>query len=160
MTYSTYFTKSLPNIVHCVWMTTNCVHVWFVKINHPSIIISNNKSPVFHPNYMCAGEKQAATHVSLDQEYDQDLAAMWCHLEEQLVAAANRGTVPVNFQPTQCCLNSQTDNQRNPVAVVEGKRSLADSGTVLFKMIPRLLLSSSLHRSTALFLPLSLQSQS
>lgn len=70
---------------------------------------------------MCAGEKQAATHVSLDQEYDQDLAAMWCHLEEQLVAAANRGVVPPTFQPTQCCLNSQTDNLRYPLAVAEGK---------------------------------------
>ncbi|XP_039983862.1 trafficking protein particle complex subunit 8 isoform X2 [Xiphias gladius] len=68
---------------------------------------------------LAEGEKQAATHVSLDQEYDQDLAAMWCHLEEQLVAAANRGIVPVNFQPTQCCLNSQTDNLRHPLAVVE-----------------------------------------
>lgn len=68
-----------------------------------------------------SGEKQAATHVSLDQEYDQDLAAMWCNLEEQLVAASNRGIVPANFQPTQCCLNSQTDNLRCPLAVVEGK---------------------------------------
>lgn len=77
---------------------------------------------------MCVGEKQAATHVSLDQEYDQDLAAVWCHLEEQLVAAANHGAIPVNFQPTQCCLNSQTDNLRHPLAVVEGKRTSA--GTV------------------------------
>lgn len=68
---------------------------------------------------MCAGEKQAATHVSLDQEYDQDLAAMWCHLEEQLVATANRGVVPATFQPTQCCLNSHTDNLRYPLAVAE-----------------------------------------
>ncbi|GAA6231935.1 trafficking protein particle complex subunit 8 [Lates japonicus] len=72
-----------------------------------------------HERRLAEGEKQAATHVSLDQEYDQDLAAMWCHLEEQLVAAANRGIVPVNFQPTQCCLNSQTDNLRHPLAVVE-----------------------------------------
>lgn len=76
---------------------------------------------------MCAGEKQAATHVSLDQEYDLDLAAMWCNLEEQLVAASNRGIVPVNFQPTQYCLNSQTDNLRHPLAVMEGKRSSADT---------------------------------
>lgn len=75
---------------------------------------------------MWAGEKQAATHVSLDQEYDQDLAAMWCQLEEQLVAAANRGIVPVNFLPTQFCLGNQTDNLRHPLAVVEGKWSLAD----------------------------------
>uniref|UniRef100_A0A4W6CYI7 Trafficking protein particle complex subunit 8 n=1 Tax=Lates calcarifer TaxID=8187 RepID=A0A4W6CYI7_LATCA len=72
-----------------------------------------------HERRLAEGEKQAATHVSLDQEYDQDLAAMWCHLEEQLVAAANRGIVPANFQPTQCCLNSQTDNLRHPLAVVE-----------------------------------------
>uniref|UniRef100_A0A8C4NUR0 Trafficking protein particle complex 8 n=1 Tax=Dicentrarchus labrax TaxID=13489 RepID=A0A8C4NUR0_DICLA len=72
-----------------------------------------------HERRLAQGEKQAATHVSLDQEYDQDLAAMWCHLEEQLVAAANRGIVPVNFQTTQCCLNSQTDNLRHPLAVVE-----------------------------------------
>ncbi|XP_061593405.1 trafficking protein particle complex subunit 8 isoform X2 [Cololabis saira] len=72
-----------------------------------------------HERRLAEGEKQAATHVSLDQEYDPDLSAMWCHLEEQLVASANRGLVPVNFQPTQCCLNSQTDNLRPPLAVVE-----------------------------------------
>ncbi|KAE8293871.1 Trafficking protein particle complex subunit 8 Protein TRS85-like protein [Larimichthys crocea] len=72
-----------------------------------------------HERRLAEGEKQAATHVSLDQEYDQDLAVMWCHLEEQLVAAANRGIVPVNFQPTQYCLNSQTDNLRHPLAVME-----------------------------------------
>lgn len=68
-----------------------------------------------------SGEKQAATHVSLDQEYDADLAAVWQRLEEQLVAAANRGVVPVNFQPTQYCLNSQTQNLRQPLAVMEGE---------------------------------------
>uniref|UniRef100_UPI003AAD2883 trafficking protein particle complex subunit 8 n=1 Tax=Centroberyx gerrardi TaxID=166262 RepID=UPI003AAD2883 len=72
-----------------------------------------------HERRLAEGEKQAATHVSLDQEYDQDLAALWCHLEEQVVAAANRGAVPATFQPTQCCLNSQTDNLRFPLAVVE-----------------------------------------
>nr|XP_040041142.1 trafficking protein particle complex subunit 8 isoform X1 [Gasterosteus aculeatus aculeatus] len=72
-----------------------------------------------HERRLAEGEKQAATHVSLDQEYDQDLAAMWGHLEEQLVAAANRGIVPASFQPTQCCLNSQTDNLRRPLAVAE-----------------------------------------
>lgn len=76
---------------------------------------------------MCEGEKQAATHVSLDQEYDLDLAAMWCNLEQQLVAAVNRGVVPGNFQPTQCCLNSQTDNLHHPLAVVEGKSSSTDT---------------------------------
>lgn len=69
------------------------------------------------------GEKQAATHVSLDQEYDQSSSAMWCNLEEQLVASANRGVVPNTFQPSQSCLNSQTDNLRQPLAVVEGERS-------------------------------------
>lgn len=59
--------------------------------------------------------------MSLDQEYDVDLAAMWHRLEEQLVAAANRGIIPVNFQPTQSCLNSQTQNLHQPLAVMEGK---------------------------------------
>ncbi|XP_074492675.1 trafficking protein particle complex subunit 8 isoform X2 [Sebastes fasciatus] len=72
-----------------------------------------------HERRLAEGEKQAATNVSLDQEYDQDLASMWCHLEEQLVAATSRGTVPAGFQPTQCCLNSQTDNLRCPLAVAE-----------------------------------------
>ncbi|XP_054646076.1 trafficking protein particle complex subunit 8 isoform X1 [Dunckerocampus dactyliophorus] len=72
-----------------------------------------------HERRLAEGEKQAATHVSLDQEYDPDLAAMWYKLEEQLAAAANRGVVPVNFQPSQCYLNSQTDNLHNPLAVVE-----------------------------------------
>ncbi|XP_068175680.1 trafficking protein particle complex subunit 8 isoform X2 [Antennarius striatus] len=72
-----------------------------------------------HERRLAQGEKQAATHVSLDQEYDQDMAVMWCHLEEELVASANRGVVPGSFQPTQCCLNSQTDNLRQPLAVVE-----------------------------------------
>ncbi|KAM9796053.1 trafficking protein particle complex subunit 8-like isoform 5-T5 [Syngnathus typhle] len=73
-----------------------------------------------HERRLAEGEKQAATHVSLDQEYDAEQAAMWCKLEEQLVAAANRGVVPANFQPSQCYLNSQTDNLRHPLVVVEG----------------------------------------
>ncbi|XP_051928708.1 trafficking protein particle complex subunit 8 isoform X1 [Hippocampus zosterae] len=72
-----------------------------------------------HERRLAEGEKQAATHVSLDQEYDAEQASMWCKLEEQLVASANRGGVPANFQPSQCYLNSQTDNQRHPPAVVE-----------------------------------------
>uniref|UniRef100_A0A3Q1EDQ8 Trafficking protein particle complex subunit 8 n=1 Tax=Acanthochromis polyacanthus TaxID=80966 RepID=A0A3Q1EDQ8_9TELE len=72
-----------------------------------------------HERRLAEGEKQAATHVSLDQEYDQDSSAMWCHLEEQLVASVNRGIVPANFQTTQCCLNNQTDNLCHPLAVVE-----------------------------------------
>ncbi|XP_041647295.1 trafficking protein particle complex subunit 8 [Cheilinus undulatus] len=85
----------------------------------PCILSSATRVYFGHERRLAEGEKQAATHVSLDQEYDQDLAAMWCNLEEQLVAASNRGVVPVNFQPTQCCLNSQTDNQRHPLAVVK-----------------------------------------
>lgn len=65
------------------------------------------------------GEKQAATHVSLDQEYDQDTAAMWCQLELQLVCAANKGVTPLAFQPTQYCLHNQTDNLRRPLAVLQ-----------------------------------------
>ncbi|KAK5869396.1 hypothetical protein PBY51_024117 [Eleginops maclovinus] len=72
-----------------------------------------------HERRLAEGEKQAATDVSLDQEYDQDQASMWGHLEEQLVASANRGVVPGSFQPSQCCLNSQTDNLRCPLAVAE-----------------------------------------
>ncbi|XP_041862305.1 trafficking protein particle complex subunit 8 [Melanotaenia boesemani] len=85
----------------------------------PCIHSSTTRVYFGHERRLAEGEKQAATHVSLDQEYDQDLSAMWCHLEEQLVASANRGIVPINFQPTQCCLNSQTDNLRHPLAVVE-----------------------------------------
>lgn len=72
-----------------------------------------------HERRPAEGEKQAATHVSLDQEYDQDLSVLWCQLEEQLAASANRGILPCNFQPTQCCLNSQTDNLHHPLAVVK-----------------------------------------
>ncbi|MEQ2176082.1 hypothetical protein GOODEAATRI_024467, partial [Goodea atripinnis] len=72
-----------------------------------------------HERRLAEGEKQAATHVSLDQEYDQDLSVLWCQLEEQLAASANQGVLPTNFQPTQCCLNSQTDNLHHPLAVVE-----------------------------------------
>ncbi|XP_061634828.1 LOW QUALITY PROTEIN: trafficking protein particle complex subunit 8 [Phyllopteryx taeniolatus] len=72
-----------------------------------------------HERRLAEGEKQAATHVSLDQEYDAEQASVWRELEEQLVAAANRGPVPANFQPSQCYLNSQTDNLRHPLAVVE-----------------------------------------
>ncbi|XP_043984891.1 trafficking protein particle complex subunit 8 [Gambusia affinis] len=72
-----------------------------------------------HERRLAEGEKQAATHVSLDQEYDQDLSVLWCQLEEQLAASANRGILPSNFQPTQCCLNSQTNNLHHPLAVIE-----------------------------------------
>ncbi|XP_035987526.1 LOW QUALITY PROTEIN: trafficking protein particle complex subunit 8 [Fundulus heteroclitus] len=72
-----------------------------------------------HERRLAEGEKQAATDVSLDQEYDQDLSVLWCQLEEQLVASANQGILPNNFQPSQSCLNSQTDNLHHPLAVVE-----------------------------------------
>lgn len=72
-----------------------------------------------HERRLAEGEKQAATHVSLDQEYDQDNATMWSQLELQLVTAANRGVIPQAFQPTQYCLHSQTDNLRLPLAVVQ-----------------------------------------
>uniref|UniRef100_A0A667WZ17 Trafficking protein particle complex subunit 8 n=1 Tax=Myripristis murdjan TaxID=586833 RepID=A0A667WZ17_9TELE len=102
-------------------------YLYVYKVTSPGLpqlplpCINSSATRVYfgHERRLAEGEKQAATHVSLDQEYDQDLAAMWCHLEEQVVAAANRGVVPVNFQPTQCCLNSQTDNLRFPLAVVE-----------------------------------------
>ncbi|XP_068599317.1 trafficking protein particle complex subunit 8 [Brachionichthys hirsutus] len=84
----------------------------------PSIQSSLTRVYFGHERRLAQGEKQAATHVSLDQEYDQDMAATWCRLEEELVVAANGGAVP-GFQPTQCCLNSQTDNLRQPLAVVE-----------------------------------------
>lgn len=71
--------------------------------------------------------------MSLDQEYDPELSAMWSRLEEQLVAAANRGIVPVGFQPTQCCLNSQTENLRQPLAVLKGECSVLPQ--VLIKML-------------------------
>lgn len=66
------------------------------------------------------GEKQAATHVSLDQEYDSESSQQWRELEEQVVAVVNRGVIPSNFHPTQYCLNSYSDNSRFPLAVVEG----------------------------------------
>uniref|UniRef100_A0A3B3UAB1 Trafficking protein particle complex subunit 8 n=1 Tax=Poecilia latipinna TaxID=48699 RepID=A0A3B3UAB1_9TELE len=72
-----------------------------------------------HERRLAEGDKQAATHVSLDQEYDQDLSVLWCQLEEQLAASANRGILPSNFQTTQCCLNSQTNNLHHPLAVIE-----------------------------------------
>lgn len=66
------------------------------------------------------GEKQAATHISLDQEYDNESSQQWRELEEQVVALVNKGVIPPNFHPTQYCLNSFSDNSRFPLAVVEG----------------------------------------
>ncbi|KAM9383796.1 trafficking protein particle complex subunit 8 isoform 4-T4 [Pholidichthys leucotaenia] len=96
-----------PNEISLAQLPLPCIHASATRVYFG------------HERRLAEGEKQAATHVSLDQEFDQDLSAMWCSLEEQLVASANRGVIPVSFQPTQCCLNSQTDNLRHPLAVVE-----------------------------------------
>uniref|UniRef100_A0AAY4CUL5 Trafficking protein particle complex 8 n=1 Tax=Denticeps clupeoides TaxID=299321 RepID=A0AAY4CUL5_9TELE len=72
-----------------------------------------------HERRPAEGEKQAATHVTLDQECDADLSRLWVRLEEQVVALVNRGVVPTSFQPTQACLSHTTDNLRFPLAVVE-----------------------------------------
>ncbi|CAN9500793.1 unnamed protein product [Ophioblennius macclurei] len=71
-----------------------------------------------HERRPAQGEKQAATHVSLDQELDHEQAAVWTRLEERLLAATHGGVVPAGFQPTQSCLDQHTDNQRPPQAVV------------------------------------------
>ncbi|XP_062411302.1 trafficking protein particle complex subunit 8 [Sardina pilchardus] len=71
-----------------------------------------------HERRLAEGEKQAATHVTLDQECDADLSRLWIRLEEQVVAMVNRGVVPQSFQPTQACLSQHTDNLRFPLAVV------------------------------------------
>ncbi|XP_059369033.1 trafficking protein particle complex subunit 8-like isoform X2 [Carassius carassius] len=87
----------------------------------PLPCLHSSQTRVFfgHERRLAEGEKQAATHVSLDQEFDRDLSPLWRELEERLVAVANKGTVPITFQPSQCCLNNQTDNLRYPLAVVE-----------------------------------------
>ncbi|XP_067888728.1 trafficking protein particle complex subunit 8 [Heterodontus francisci] len=87
----------------------------------PLPCINSSVTRVFfgHDRRPSEGEKQAATHVSLDQEYEREASQQWKELEEQVVAVVNKGAVPLNFQPTQYCLNSQTDNLRFPVAVVE-----------------------------------------
>lgn len=87
----------------------------------PLPCLHSSQTRVFfgHERRLAEGEKQAATHVSLDQEFDRDSSQLWRELEERVVAAANRGSVPNTFQPSQCCLNSQTDNLRYPLAVVE-----------------------------------------
>ncbi|MFT7809625.1 trafficking protein particle complex subunit 8 isoform X3 [Arapaima gigas] len=87
----------------------------------PLPCVQSSATRVFfgHNRRLAEGEKQAASHVSLDQEYDRELSQQWRELEEQVVAIVNRGVLPVTFQPTQYCLNSQTDNMRFPLAVVE-----------------------------------------
>uniref|UniRef100_A0A8C7HCG0 Trafficking protein particle complex subunit 8 n=1 Tax=Oncorhynchus kisutch TaxID=8019 RepID=A0A8C7HCG0_ONCKI len=98
---------------------TGACEVALPQLPLPCINSSATRVYFGHERRLAEGEKQAATHVSLDQEFDRDLAAMWQDLEEQVVAAAKRGVVPATFQSTQCCLNSQTDNLRFPLAVVE-----------------------------------------
>lgn len=73
-----------------------------------------------YPFFLFKGEKQAATHISLDQEYDSESSQQWRELEEHVVAVANKGIIPSSFYPTQYCLNSYSDNSRFPLAVVEG----------------------------------------
>uniref|UniRef100_A0ABI7XT42 Trafficking protein particle complex 8 n=1 Tax=Felis catus TaxID=9685 RepID=A0ABI7XT42_FELCA len=87
----------------------------------PLPYINSSATRVFfgHDRRPADGEKQAATHVSLDQEYDSESSQQWRELEEQVVAVVNRGVVPSNFYPTQYCLNSYSDNSRFPLAVVE-----------------------------------------
>uniref|UniRef100_A0A8C2A462 Trafficking protein particle complex 8 n=1 Tax=Cyprinus carpio TaxID=7962 RepID=A0A8C2A462_CYPCA len=87
----------------------------------PLPCLHSSQTRVFfgHERRLAEGEKQAATHVSLEQEFDRDLSQLWRELEERVVSVANRGTVPITFQPSQCCLNSQTDNLRHPLAIVE-----------------------------------------
>lgn len=75
----------------------------------------------FKTAFLSVGEKQAATHVSLDQEYDSESSQQWKELEEQVVSVINKGTIPSNFQPTQFCLNRYSDNSKFPLAVIEGK---------------------------------------
>uniref|UniRef100_A0A8C0KH73 Trafficking protein particle complex subunit 8 n=1 Tax=Canis lupus dingo TaxID=286419 RepID=A0A8C0KH73_CANLU len=87
----------------------------------PLPYINSSATRVFfgHDRRPADGEKQAATHVSLDQEYDSESSQQWRELEEQVVAVVNRGVIPSNFYPTQYCLNSYSDNSRFPLAVVE-----------------------------------------
>ncbi|XP_075069567.1 trafficking protein particle complex subunit 8 isoform X2 [Mixophyes fleayi] len=87
----------------------------------PLPYINSSETRVFfgHDRRPAQGEKQAATHVSLDQEYDGDSSQQWKELEEQVVAVVNRGVLPPNFQPTQYCLSSISDNSKFPLAVVQ-----------------------------------------
>ncbi|XP_072425838.1 trafficking protein particle complex subunit 8 isoform X1 [Chiloscyllium punctatum] len=87
----------------------------------PLPCIKSSATRVFfgHDRRPSEGEKQAATHVSLDQEYEREAPQQWKELEEQVVAVVNKGAIPLNFQPTQYCLNNQTDNLRFPVTVLE-----------------------------------------
>ncbi|KAF4803267.1 Trafficking protein particle complex subunit 8 [Turdus rufiventris] len=87
----------------------------------PLPYINSSATRVFfgHDRRPAEGEKQAATHISLDQEYDSESSQQWKELEEQVVSVINKGTIPSNFQPTQFCLNRYSDNSKFPLAVVE-----------------------------------------
>uniref|UniRef100_A0A8C3H1J1 Trafficking protein particle complex subunit 8 n=1 Tax=Corvus moneduloides TaxID=1196302 RepID=A0A8C3H1J1_CORMO len=87
----------------------------------PLPYINSSATRVFfgHDRRPAEGEKQAATHVSLDQEYDSESSQQWKELEEQVVSVVNKGTIPSNFQPTQFCLNRYSDNSKFPLAVIE-----------------------------------------
>lgn len=87
----------------------------------PLPYINSSETRVFfgHDRRPAEGEKQAATHVSLDQEYDGETSQQWRELEEQAVAVVNRGVLPNTFQPTQYCLSKNSDNAKFPLAVVQ-----------------------------------------
>ncbi|KAM4688318.1 trafficking protein particle complex subunit 8 isoform 2-T3 [Discoglossus pictus] len=87
----------------------------------PLPYINSSATRVFfgHDRRPADGEKQAATHVSLDQEYDGETSQHWKELEEQVVAVVNKGVLPQNFQLTQYCLSSNSDNSKFPLAVVK-----------------------------------------
>ncbi|NXS34376.1 TPPC8 protein, partial [Pomatostomus ruficeps] len=87
----------------------------------PLPYINSSATRVFfgHDRRPAEGEKQAATHVSLDQEYDSESSQQWKELEEQVVSVINKGTIPSNFQPTQFCLSRYSDNSKFPLAVIE-----------------------------------------
>nr|XP_033789657.1 trafficking protein particle complex subunit 8 isoform X1 [Geotrypetes seraphini] len=84
----------------------------------PYINCSSTRVFFGHDRRPAEGEKQAATHISLDQEYDNESSQQWKELEEKVVTTVNKGVMPLNFQPTQYCLSSYSDNCRFPLAVL------------------------------------------
>ncbi|XP_044279679.1 trafficking protein particle complex subunit 8 isoform X3 [Varanus komodoensis] len=87
----------------------------------PLPYINSSATRVFfgHDRQPAKGEKQAATHISLDQEYEFEFSHQWKELEEQVVSTVNKGVTIPNFHPTQYCLNRFSDNSRFPLAVIE-----------------------------------------
>ncbi|XP_016132636.1 trafficking protein particle complex subunit 8-like [Sinocyclocheilus grahami] len=71
----------------------------------PLPCLHSSQTRVFcgHERRLAEGEKQAATHVSLDQEFDRDLSQLWRELEERVVAVVNRGAVPITFLYNYAC---------------------------------------------------------